>query len=241
MSQMNNANRSRFSAIYQSLRDSGWLFLIIGLIVGLLFPAFVRILGVDVEGFLENLVPEFIGIVFTVLIIDTLDKRRENSLIREQLIRQLHSYYNPVALQSIEELRVLGYLNDGSLKNLDLRGSDWRDANLYEAVLIGSDLRNAKLQKADLAHANLKDVQVTEEQLVTTDIMWRCVMPDGSLYDGRYNLPHDFEVAVRKGHNLNDPASMAEYYGVTVEQYLAGQRWAAEHLEALKRRAGVSG
>src|SRR5690606_14136332 len=110
------------SAIYQSLRDSGWLFLIIGLIVGLLFPAFVRILGVDVEGFLENLVPEFIGIVFTVLIIDTLDKRRENSLIREQLISQLHSYYKPVALQSIEELRVLGYLSDGSLKNLDLRG-----------------------------------------------------------------------------------------------------------------------
>jgi hypothetical protein len=235
----NKPNRSRFSAIYQSLRESGWLFLILGLIAGLLIPALIRILQVDVDGFLENLVPEFIGIVFTVLIIDTLDKRRENSLIREQLIRQLHSYYNPVALQSIEELRVLGYLSDGSLRNLDLRGSDWRDGNLYQAVLVGSDLRNAKLYKADFAHANLKDVQVTEEQLVTTDIMWRCVMPDGNLYDGRYNLPHDFEVAVRKGHDLNNPDSMAEYYGVTTEQYLEGQRWAKQHLAALKARAGV--
>lgn len=234
-----NNNRSRFSTVYQSLRDSGWLFFIVGLIAGLLIPALVRILEIDPDGFLENLVPEFFGIVFTVLIIDTLDKRREKALIRDQLIRQLHSYYNPMALQAVEELRVLGYLSDGSLRNLDLRGSDWRDGNLYQAHLIGSDLRNAKLHKADFAHANLKEVKVSEEQLVTTDIMWRCVMPDGSLYDGRYNLPHDFEVAVRKGFDLTNPDSMAEYYGVTVDQYLEGQRWAKQHLDALKAQAGA--
>jgi hypothetical protein len=236
----NNANRSRFSGLLQSLRDSGWLFLIIGLMAGLLIPALLRIMEVDVENFLENLVPEFIGIVFTVVIIDSLDRRRENNLIREQLIRQLHSYYNPVALQSIEELRVLGYLSDGSLNGLDLRGSDWREANLYEAVLIGADLRNANLHNADFAHANLKDAQVTEEQLVTTKILWLCVMPDGSLYDGRYNLPHDFTVATRKGHDIRSPESMAAYYNVTVDQYADGQRWAQQYLIDLKARAGLN-
>lgn len=236
----NNSNRSRFSALLQSLRDSGWLFLIIGLMAGLLIPALMRILKVDPESFLENLVPEFIGIIFTVLIIDSLDRRRENTLIREQLIRQLHSYYNPVALQSIEELRVLGYLSDGSLNGLDLRGSDWREANLYEAVLIGADLRNASLHHADFARANLKDAQVTEEQLVTTKILWLCIMPDGSLYDGRYNLPHDFTVAARKNFDVNRPESMAEYYNVTTEQYLDGQRWANQNLEALRARARIA-
>jgi uncharacterized membrane protein YeaQ/YmgE (transglycosylase-associated protein family) len=235
----NNSNRSRFGGRLQSLRESGWLFLIIGLIAGLLIPALMRILGSDPEGFLENLVPEFIGIVFTVLIIDTLDKRRENILVRDQLLRQLHSYYNPFALQSIEELRVLGYLSDGSLNGLDLRGSDWRDGNLYEAVLVGADLRNASLYNADFARANLKDAQVTEEQLVTTKILWLCTMPDGSLYDGRYNLAHDFAVATRKGYDIRNPESMAAYYNVTTDAYLEGQRWAKQHLESLRARAGV--
>jgi hypothetical protein len=235
----NNPNRSRFSTILQSLRDSGWLFLIIGLMGGLLIPALLRILNTDVESFLENLVPEFIGIVFTVVIIDSLDRRRENRLIREQLLRRLHSYYRETALQATEELRVLGYLSDGSLNGLDFRGSDWRDANLYEAVLVGADLRNANLRNADFARANLKDAKVSEEQLVTTKILWLCTMPDGSMYDGRYNFAHDFTVAARKGHDTQSSESMAAYYDVPIEQYLEGQRWAQQNLSALKSRAGV--
>lgn len=234
----NKSNRSRSGGRFQSVRSSGWLFLVIGLVAGLLIPGLIRIVGTDINGFLDNLVPEFFGIVFTVLIIDTLDKRRENILVRDQLLRQLHSYYNPFALQSIEELRVLGYLSDGSLNGLDLRGSDWREGNLYEAVLVGADLRNANLHNADFARANIRDAQVTEEQLVTTKILWLCTMPDGSLYDGRYNLAHDFAVAARKGHDTRSAESMAEYYNVTTEQYLEGQRWAQQHLAALKSRAG---
>jgi hypothetical protein len=62
-------------------------------------------------------------------------------------------------------------------------------------------------------------------------------MPDGKLYNGKYNLPHDFEVAARKNYNPNDPASMAEYYGVSVEDYLEGQEWAQQNADKLRLAA----
>jgi hypothetical protein len=229
--------KSRFARVREFLDNNVWLYLVVGAMFGMLIPSFVKILGTDLNTFLEDLVPEFFGLAFTVLIIDSLDRHREDRLIKEQLLRQLHSYYNSFALQAIEELRVLGYLSDGSCHRLDLRGSDWRGGNLYQADLTGSDLINAKLHEADFVGANLTDVKVTDEQLVTALALWKCVMPDGKLYNGRFNLAHDFTVARRKGYNPNSPESMAAYYGVTLEDYLEGQAWAREHLSALKAKA----
>lgn len=232
--------KSRLTRIKEFFDNHRSLYLVVGFFYGILGWHFVDYWLQSPEQlteFFQNLVPEFVGIVFTVLIIDTLDRQRENRLIKEQLLRQLHSYYNPVALQSIEEMRIMGYLSDGSCRGLDLRGADWRGANLYQADLQDADLRNAKLEKADLVEATLRNVKISDEQLVLTDIMWKCVMPDGSLYDGRFNLPHDFEVAVRKNFNPQDPESMAAYYGVPLERYVEGQTWAAEHLEPLRNKA----
>jgi hypothetical protein len=231
-------SKSRFTDVRQLLRENVWVYVLIGIILGLLLPALLTRLNVNINDFLLDLVPEAVGIVFTVAIIDTLDRRREDRLIKEQLVRQLHSYYNSFALQAIEELRVLGYLSDGSCREQDLRGSDWREGNLYEADLTGSDLTNAKLHKTDFVGANLTDVKVTDEQLVTTLALWKATMPDGSRYNGRFNLAHDFAVARRKGFNPDDSESMAKYYDVPLESYLEGQRWAREHLDQLRARAG---
>lgn len=231
---MKQSESSLMTWFINYLQENEWVYLVVGIMIGLLIPALFSYLGTDPTGFLESLVPEAMGIGFTLLILDRLNERRENRKEREQLIRQLHSYYNPVAMQALEELRVIGYLSDGTLHNQDFRGADWRDANLYQADLTGCDLRNTKMQKADLVEANLTNAQVTEDQLVTTDIMWKCILPDGSLYNGKYNLPHDFEVARRKNFNPDDPASMAEYYGVSLENYLAGQEWARENADKLR-------
>lgn len=187
-----------------------------------------------VNEFLLSLVPEAVGIFFTVLIIDRLDAIREEQVIKDQLVRRLQSRYNHTALQAIEEMRVMGYLEDGTLRNRNLRGSNWVDANMYQADLQGSDLGNAVLDKADFVLANLKDVNVTDEQLVTSDIMYGSIMPDGRKYDGRYQLAGDFAYARRKNVNVESDEAMAKWFGVSLDHYHEGQLWADNNLTRLR-------
>jgi hypothetical protein len=211
--------------------------LAIGLVIGLLVTQFINYLTVDATGFLQNLVPEFVGLIFTVLILDNLGQMRERRNMIEQLIRRMHSRYNHTALAAIEELRVLGKLSDGTLQGRELRGSNWRDANLYQADLRHCDLRNAEFLHADLVEANLEHANVTEAQLASTDIMCGAIMPDGSRYDGRYNLEGDFAYARRKNVDLSSPEQMAAFYGVSVGEYMAGQTWWAMNKDRFTKRA----
>lgn len=55
-------------------------------------------------------------------------------------------------------------------------------------------------------------------------------MPDGTRYDGRYRLAGDLEVAKVDKHDIDDPAAMAQFYKVSLEDYLQGQKWAEENL-----------
>lgn len=236
----NNSPKGRaslFKRIRVLFQENEWLYLLVGLMAGLLlWPLFTYWLQAEfINEFLISLVPEAVGITFTIVILDRLDQMREDRLVKDQLRRQLHSYYNPTALQAVEELRVLGWHDDGSLHNLDLRGADLRTANMYQADLRGCDLTNAKLQGADFYEANLKDVKVSDEQLVTLITLRGATMPDGSRYDGRFNLPHDFNLMRKKSINVNNAEAVAEYYGIPVEVYEAGQEWARENLAVLQQ------
>lgn len=228
---------SLFKQVRVLFQENEWLYLLVGLMAGLLlWPLFTYWLQAEFfNEFLVSLVPEAVGITFTIVILDRLDHLRETRLLKNQLRRQLHSYYNPTALQAAEELRVLEWHNNGSLHDLDLRGADLRTANMYQADLRGSDLTNAKLQGADFYEANLKDVKVSDEQLVTLITLRGATMPDGSRYDGRFNLSHDFNLMRKKSININNPEAVAEYYGVPVEVYEAGQEWARENLAVLQQ------
>lgn len=208
-------------------KENQWLYLIVGMCMGSLLPFLFQNLGGDhINDFLNNMVPEAVGIFFTVLIIDRLDSIREENVIKDQLIRRVHSRYNHTALQAIEEMRVLGYLEDGTLRGCNLRGASWVDANMYMADLRKTDLGNANLERADMVLANLQGANVNDSQLKATYIMHGATMPDGSTYDGRYNLEGDFGYARRKNIDINDDRAMAEWYGVSLEQYREGQRWA---------------
>jgi len=131
-------------------------------------------------------------------------------------------------------LRVMGYLENGTLRNRNLRGSNWVDANMYMADLRGSDLGNAVLDKADFVLANLQGVNVTDEQLIKSDIMYGSIMPDGRKYDGRYQLAGDFAYARRKNINIESDEAMAKWFGVTLDHYREGQRWADKNLATIR-------
>lgn len=96
------------------------------------------------------------------------------------LIQKLRSMDNKRVLQAVEELRVRGWLEDGSLANIPLchvhlQGADLLSAKLlnidfHQADLSGSDLSNADLTKSKLNRANLKGANFSKTRLDNVDM-----------------------------------------------------------------------
>jgi hypothetical protein len=176
------------------------------------------------RGLAGNLATELLGAVITFIIIERIiDTRESQQQLRQQLIRDMGNPDNGIAAHAVSELRVNGWLSDGSLAGWFLSG-----ANLQ-----GVYLRDANLKGLGLYRSNLKDAKITEEQLIQLHDLRRTIMPDGCLYDGRFQLPGDLNWALEKfGIDVRTaaPEQMANYYEVSVDAYLKGQEWAKHHL-----------
>jgi hypothetical protein len=220
--------RKRLSGLFELGGGKEITYLVVGLMVGLVISQVLSAISTNIAGFFDSLAPEIVGIAFTVIVLNRLDASREHRLIRDKLIREMHSRHNPVTLQAIEELRVLEYLSNGALNGLELRGSNWKDANLYQADLRKADLTNAITENADFYEANLEGAIVDEVQLAWCSTLRGATMPDGSRYDGRYALHHDLDLMQRKGIDAYDAAAVAAWYGVSPEAYTAGQAAGAQ-------------
>ena len=136
------------------------------------------------------------------------------------------------------------------LRGANLRGANLRGANLFEADLHGADLLDARLQDANLLDAKLHEAalhgvdlhgaEMTDDQFATANGLCGATMPDGTVYDGRFNLSADISRAIEwNSDNPEDPEAIADWYGVSLEDYLAGQEWARENLPRLRREAGL--
>jgi hypothetical protein len=112
-----------------------------------------------------------VGIGITVLVIDFLNGRRFDELRRNQLIREVSSRDNGIALQAIAELRASGWITYGCLDKGDFSRADLshgpleavraRRASFAGALLVGanlanSDLEDANFSRADMSRANLE-------------------------------------------------------------------------------------
>jgi uncharacterized protein YjbI with pentapeptide repeats len=167
-----------------------------------------------------------------------------------ELINRLQSPENRFALQAVEELRSCGKLLDGSLRGIALCQAQLDYANLKDTDLCFVDLHQAKLENVDLSSAklraaklnranldgtdltgadlykvNLRSAQnLTDEQLATANELFGSIMPDGNVYDGRFNLAGDLARAKWAKVKVEDPKSMADFYGVSLDTYLHGQK-----------------
>jgi uncharacterized protein YjbI with pentapeptide repeats len=127
-------------------------------------------------------------------------------------------------------------LENADLQRANLEMADLSFANLSGARLIRARMHLANLEKASLDGANLvgADLQgaknVSDEQLSQASRMRVSILPDGNLYDGRFNLPGDFADASILHVDLNDPAAIAAFYGVSLEDFLGGQEWRRAHM-----------
>jgi uncharacterized protein YjbI with pentapeptide repeats len=111
------------------------------------------------------------------------------------------------------------------LHSADLSGVDLSESKLTRARLMGANLAGTNLSGADMYKANLTGVKhLTAVQLAQAKRLFGAIMPDGGTYDGRYNLEGDLEFARWGQVDVSDPAAMAEFFGVSLEDYLEGQK-----------------
>lgn len=196
-----------------------------------------------------NLATELMSIAVTVFIIDALNQRRQARLEKERLIREMASSDNGIALRAARELGQQGNLTNGSLRsvwldgaNLEgaqllsadlhgvslrsakLRGAELTGASLSRAALWKTDLRNATLVGADLGNANLKyanleDARVTRDQLRRAYSLRGSVLPDGTVYDGRFQLDGDIREAILDGVNMDDATALSKWYSMPWDEF----------------------
>ncbi len=153
--------RGKLVQIIQGVRNADTLTKVaVGVLVGSVIAAVIGHicqygkfdLGLMFRDFYSNASTEAISIAITVLVIDQLNRRREERLekasLKERLIRELGSISHDVAIHAAEELHAYGWLRDGSLQGAILWSADLQEANLA----------NAKMQQASLSHADLRGV-----------------------------------------------------------------------------------
>lgn len=119
----------------------------------------------DTEGYATNLFTEVLSILITVLILDIRAEMLADRQLKAQLIREMGSRDNGIALRAVEELGARGWLTDGSLQNANLRDANLQDANLSEANLQRANLHMTNLMRADLSNADLMEANLSEANL----------------------------------------------------------------------------
>ena len=115
-------------------------------------------------------------------------------------------------------------LHQANLDNTDLSHAKFQAVKLNRASLEGANLEGADLTNAELYKVNLRAARnLTGRQFSSLNALFGSIMPDGSVYDGCFNLQGDLARARWAMVNVDDPKSMAEFYGVTLDTYMQGQ------------------
>lgn len=154
-----------------------------GVIIGilLLVGSMIVFNGDDIKTVIINLYSEVLIISTIGYILNLLQEARENERLKAQLVREL-SATSGIAMRAIEELRIKGWLSDGSLKGsmlirACLAGADLAGANLEEVQLVHATLNNADLRYITLKLANLGSASISNA------ILWEANLSGASLYN----------------------------------------------------------
>jgi len=148
-----------------------------------------------------------------------------------------HGYLSDGTLKNIALIHA--HLEGADLMNADLEGVDFHQAHMEFADLSSANLAGAKMVRAtlkganfskanltggDLFKANLVDaIGLTPAQLRSAKRLIGTTLPDGKLYDGRYNLEGDMQFLAWSRIDQNNPAEIAKMLGVPEEVYIQGQ------------------
>jgi hypothetical protein len=158
-------NSPRWQEITTLWTDNRWLLIVAGWLLGMVtLPLLERVTG-DLSTLMNDLVPETVGILFTVLILNRLATNRQQHNEKEDLIREMGSYSTPIALRAVEALRARGWLEDGSLIGRNFKEAELERANLQRAVLNRTSFVGANLRDTKTYHVQMKNVQMCDSDL----------------------------------------------------------------------------
>lgn len=130
-----------------------------------------------------------------------IDQADKNQVV--QLVLEMGSKNNNVALRAVNSLRELGHLSDGTLEMAKLRGANLEDAklsyanlrgaflgwaNLKGAFLVGADLQKVILWSANLQGANLEKANIEGAVLENAFFDETTILPDGLYWSPDANL-----------------------------------------------------
>ena len=157
---------TRWQGIRTIWANNQWLLVIMGWVLGILTLPFIN----DIEqimGFLGNLVPEAVGILFTVLILDRLNEQRELEQLQNRLVREASGQANEASKLACDWMQFEGWLTGEA----SLLAGD----KIWRANMVGVDLSSANLLKTDfyrsnLAGANLYRIDARNANFAYTDI-----------------------------------------------------------------------
>ena len=182
-----------------------------------------------------NLVAAVVFLVGLQLVIDRRRSAESDSARRvenlELICARLRSGVSGAA--AVTDLRVYGFLNSGELRGKSLQGCavqggdfsngacaevDFSSADLRWSKWVGANLQKSKfhdcnLTGADFSFSDLTGAYLTVDQMKECGSLWNATLPDGSRYDGRWQLPLEEARAADLGLSLNNPADRIEFYG----------------------------
>jgi len=117
------------------------------------------------QGFSTEMVGALVTTVFLALWFGSAQARELRDSQRDQLILEMGSPQHIISTEAVRQLRVEGWLDDGSLRRAKLA-----DANLEGLLLVGSDLRGADLRGVNFVNADLTDANLTGVDLRGADL-----------------------------------------------------------------------
>jgi len=207
------------------------LYVVAGILIGMLMFPLMQMIVNNLSELLEGLVPEAVGIVFTVLILDKLAENRAIEQVKQRLILQLGSPDNDATKSAIRALWDYGSLQNGDVQNANLWGAnlvradlgqcDLRNVNLWHANLAGAWLWSTDLRGAYLRSANLRDAVMDSTRFGRVKFDETTVLPDGTcwgnygdidrftnpdhpnFWSGYFSVGDNLSKRNLKGHNLS--------------------------------------
>jgi len=200
--------------------------------------------------FYANAATTLLGMGLTVLFFDWLSHIRDNRLEKIRLLRDINCGDHGIALRAIleitqQKLHQKGFLRYRIFQSVQLEEADLLSADLsyssfhssalswvsfYSAILKNAsfwhcdmnyvDFRNADLTGAHFTYSDLHHARVTLQQMKSVDKLHGSHLPNGKLYDGRFNLAGDISVAQQLGFDITDEAVMKKFFALSYGDFL---------------------
>ena len=190
----NPENNSRWDEIKRHwFVENVWLWLLPGLFMGGILGYLIGIRSTaDLDDwFISGIWPEILSTCVAVALIYRLDRWRDNvretQRLKRDLLWQVKSRSNEMAIGAIDRLRYEGWLEgengllagadlsetnlaQANLNDANLKGTDFTGANLEGATFIRSELENSSFDLAFLAQACLYNADMSNASIWKTDL-----------------------------------------------------------------------